>query len=78
MQYAFAYFYYVIHARTEFNFTHIWHNELDVNWDGYLNENEMRTLAIHIHGTPLENTQLNELVQRLTNSCRTLRYVSIT
>eukprot|EP01113_Clastostelium_recurvatum_P003511 TRINITY_DN1152_c0_g1_i5.p1 TRINITY_DN1152_c0_g1~~TRINITY_DN1152_c0_g1_i5.p1 ORF type:complete len:1635 (-),score=329.21 TRINITY_DN1152_c0_g1_i5:43-4947(-) len=73
MQYAFAYFYYVIHARYEFNFTHIWRNELDMNWDGYLNENELRTLAIHIHGTPLENNQLNELITRLTNSCRILR-----
>lgn len=34
MQYAFSYFYFLIHQRREFNFTEIWQQFLDVDRDG--------------------------------------------
>lgn len=45
MQYAFSYFYYYMHERLPYNFTEVFENDLDVNGDGVLNANEIRTIA---------------------------------
>mmetsp|Transcript_29765 Transcript_29765/g.41873 ORF Transcript_29765/g.41873 Transcript_29765/m.41873 type:complete len:1134 (-) Transcript_29765:66-3467(-) len=53
MQFAFSYFYFMIHQREEFNLTNVWNQFLDMDHDGKLNDNELRTLAVHLRGTPL-------------------------
>jgi hypothetical protein len=45
MQYAFSYFHYMMHERRPYNFTTVFDQELDVNGDGILDHNEMRTIA---------------------------------
>lgn len=45
LQYAFTYFYYLMHQRIEYNFTRVF-NELDADHSGTLDLNELRTLAV--------------------------------
>jgi UDP-N-acetylglucosamine-lysosomal-enzyme len=73
MQYAFAYFYYLIHAKVDYNVSDIWTKELDVDGDGKLNDNELRTLGVHLYGAPLSTTAFAELKEKLVNTCLTLR-----
>ena len=77
MQYAFAYFYYLIHARVDYNLTYVWATELgihtchassylflicvDIDRDGELNDNELRTLGVHLHGAPLKQQNFLEV-----------------
>lgn len=45
MQYAFSYFWYYMGERKPYNFSEVWDTELDVNHDGVLDANEMRSVA---------------------------------
>jgi hypothetical protein len=57
MQYAFTYFYYLMHQRREYNFTTVFHTELDVDHSGALDLNELRTLAVVVLSAQLEGRQ---------------------
>jgi hypothetical protein len=53
MQFGFSYFYYLIHRGEKLlkpNVTEIWRRELDVDGDGVLSDNEMRTLVAMTQG----------------------------
>jgi len=67
MQFAFSYFYFMIHQLNRFNFTETWQEFLDTDLDGRLSTNEIRTLAAHIETLPLENNVLEELHAQLMN-----------
>eukprot|EP01117_Protostelium_nocturnum_P010349 TRINITY_DN3721_c0_g1_i2.p1 TRINITY_DN3721_c0_g1~~TRINITY_DN3721_c0_g1_i2.p1 ORF type:complete len:1019 (-),score=326.23 TRINITY_DN3721_c0_g1_i2:164-3220(-) len=67
MQFAFSYFYFMIHQLNEFNLTNIWTTYLDTNTDGYLNTNELRTLAAHLGPLPLANDSVIILKEQLLN-----------
>ena len=45
MQYSFSYFYYYMNEKVPYDFQDVWEKELDVNRDGVLNSNELRTVA---------------------------------
>lgn len=45
MQYAFSYMWFLMSERIPYNFTEVWNTELDMDGDGVLNSNEMRTIA---------------------------------
>jgi len=49
MQFAFAYFYFMMHQTVNFNLTDIFNDILDVNHDGVLDDNELRSLAVHLN-----------------------------
>jgi len=70
MQYAFSYMYFLAHQRIPFNMENVWKEYLDVNHDGYLNDNEVRTLAVHIGGGPIKGNYLNEVKAQLLNCSR--------
>jgi len=69
MQYGFAYMYYVIHARQEYNFSNVWIKDLDRNLDGYINKNELRTIAAILYGTPVKDSSLADIQNRLIDEC---------
>ncbi|GAM23563.1 hypothetical protein SAMD00019534_067380 [Acytostelium subglobosum LB1] len=74
MQYAFSYFYYLIHKKVPFDLDKLWAKEIDINRDGYLNENELRTLAINVFSTPLKPTTFKEFKSDLYKTCMELRH----
>lgn len=59
MQYAFSYFYYYMGERQSYNFTQLWDAELDVNHDGILDANEMRTIAATLVRSEAANPKPN-------------------
>lgn len=59
MQYAFSYFYYYMGERMPYNFTDVWNTELDVNHDGILDSNEMRTIAATLIRSEAANPKPN-------------------
>jgi hypothetical protein len=65
MQFGFSYFYFVIHRGEKLwkvNATRVWEQELDVDGDGILSENELRTLASLVMGkAPLDDGLIGEL-----------------
>eukprot|EP01114_Cavostelium_apophysatum_P003574 TRINITY_DN1353_c0_g2_i5.p1 TRINITY_DN1353_c0_g2~~TRINITY_DN1353_c0_g2_i5.p1 ORF type:complete len:1245 (+),score=388.40 TRINITY_DN1353_c0_g2_i5:191-3925(+) len=67
MQFAFAYMYFMAHQRVEFSFERVWNEYLDMDHDGVLNANELRTLAVHIYGVPVSPTTLADLEAKLLN-----------
>eukprot|EP01119_Soliformovum_irregulare_P013098 TRINITY_DN3457_c0_g1_i1.p1 TRINITY_DN3457_c0_g1~~TRINITY_DN3457_c0_g1_i1.p1 ORF type:complete len:1204 (-),score=445.63 TRINITY_DN3457_c0_g1_i1:46-3657(-) len=67
MQFAFAYFYFMIHQRVEFNYTHVWYKYLDSDLNGYLDDNEVRTLAVHLGPLPLHVNSVENLKAKLLN-----------
>ncbi|PRP75089.1 hypothetical protein PROFUN_03925 [Planoprotostelium fungivorum] len=67
MQFAFSYFYFMIHQLGVFNMTETWYEYLDVNEDGWLNDNELRTTAAHIGPLPLEENSVADLQYTLRN-----------
>lgn len=73
MQYAFAYFYYLMHVPVVFNLSEVWNTTFDLNGDGQLNNNELRTMALHLYGTPLTPPLLSGLTTTLVNCCRALQ-----
>lgn len=58
MQYALSYFYYYMSERVAYNFTEVW-SELDVDGDGVLNVNEMRTVAATLVRSEAANPRPN-------------------
>ncbi|EFA84682.1 putative glycophosphotransferase [Heterostelium album PN500] len=73
MQYAFSYFYYMIHKKVPFDFDKLWHSEIDINGDGWLNENELRSFAVNVYGTPVRATAFKEFKSNLYKACHSLR-----
>jgi len=58
MQFAFAYYNYLMFKFDEFNLETVWQQEYDTNNDGILDDNELRTLAAHIINSTLKNSHL--------------------
>jgi len=56
MQYAFTYFYYLMHQRMEYNITAVF-RELDADQSGTLDLNELRTLAVVVLASQQESRQ---------------------
>lgn len=56
LQYAFTYFYYLMHQRIEYNFTRVF-GELDADHSGTLDLNELRTLAVVVLASQQESRQ---------------------
>jgi UDP-N-acetylglucosamine-lysosomal-enzyme len=54
LQYAFTYFYYLMHQRIEYNFTNVFNN-LDADHSGTLDLNELRTLAVEVLASQQES-----------------------
>jgi len=67
MQYSFSYMYFLAHQRIPFNMENVWREYLDVDHDGILNDNEIRTLAVHIGGGPIKGNYLHEVKGQLLN-----------
>jgi len=67
MQFAFSYFYFLIHQRAQYDIQTIWKEFLDIDNDGKLNDNELRNLAIHLKGTPLPHNCVSDLKHKLLN-----------
>lgn len=65
MQFAFTYFYFMIHQKFDFDFSQVFDEFLDVDGDGVLNDNELRTLAVHIKGIPLEKDVIMTIKQEI-------------
>lgn len=61
MQMAFAYFYHMVHYPREFNIDDIFAYLLDADSDGQLDENELRTLAAHVYGVPIDPAKFADL-----------------
>eukprot|EP01090_Pellita_catalonica_P003392 TRINITY_DN1305_c0_g1_i1.p1 TRINITY_DN1305_c0_g1~~TRINITY_DN1305_c0_g1_i1.p1 ORF type:complete len:1052 (-),score=178.20 TRINITY_DN1305_c0_g1_i1:110-3265(-) len=67
MQYAFTHFYYLMHQRKPFDILQVWENELDTDHSGGLSGNELRTLAVKLYGTPINNEKFKELREKLAS-----------
>eukprot|EP01133_Synstelium_polycarpum_P003476 gene3476-3966_t len=75
MQYAFSYFYYLIHKRVPVDFDKIWTSEIDNNGDGRLSINELRSFAINVYGSPLRPTVFNDCLSTLYRTCLELKAI---
>lgn len=64
MQFAFSYFYFMMSERNNHSTLDVF-NITDVNQDGELNQNEIRTLAVRIYGNPLARENFNFLLCQL-------------
>uniref|UniRef100_A0A8C4RXW9 N-acetylglucosamine-1-phosphotransferase subunits alpha/beta n=1 Tax=Erpetoichthys calabaricus TaxID=27687 RepID=A0A8C4RXW9_ERPCA len=71
MQFAFAYFYYLMSAVQQFNVSQVF-DEVDTDLSGVLSDREIRTLATRIHELPLNLQDLTGLEQMLINCSKTL------
>lgn len=58
MQFAFAYFYYLINERKRDPWPSSFHLLIDTDRNGRLNKNEFRTVWSFIHDTPFEEDKL--------------------
>jgi len=76
MQYAFSFFYYIIHKKVSYNITAVW-DQLDGNRDGYLSENELRTFAINLYGVPLREPFWKQLKSHLYQVCMDHHYQTL-
>lgn len=70
MQYAFAYYYYVInkHKAKAPSISSFLENEIDTNRDGVIDDNEMRTLALLIQNKPMTEVSDLDTVWNCTNA----------
>lgn len=69
MQYAFSYFYYLIHQPADFELDAQFNDELDLDGDGRLNKNEIKVFAWILYGrnTRVTDADLDELQEYLQN-----------
>eukprot|EP01116_Phalansterium_solitarium_P014565 TRINITY_DN3229_c0_g1_i1.p2 TRINITY_DN3229_c0_g1~~TRINITY_DN3229_c0_g1_i1.p2 ORF type:complete len:1966 (-),score=685.19 TRINITY_DN3229_c0_g1_i1:6465-12362(-) len=67
MQYAFAYMYFMMNQRVEFNLTHVWDQYIDTDHNGIVDDNELRTLAVHINGVPVPDDYIPKLKNKVFN-----------
>jgi len=67
MQYSFSYFYYVMDVPAPFNASQLWRDIFDADHDGVLNDNEFRTLAVHLLPTPVKDAELKLFRERMLN-----------
>jgi hypothetical protein len=65
MQYAFSYVYFLMHQRAPYNFSAIFHNELDTNHDGELSLNELRTLIVTIFENQLIEDDILNITRKI-------------
>ncbi|KYQ88805.1 putative glycophosphotransferase [Tieghemostelium lacteum] len=77
MQYAFSFFYYMIHKKVPFDIDQLWHKELDVNRDGQMDFNELRTFAVVVYGVPLKSTIWKDLKSALYQTCMEKRVADL-
>jgi hypothetical protein len=61
MQFAFAHFYWLIHKVPERDLQRIWNHDLDVDGDGKLSSNELRSLAAIVEGKAPEDAAIREI-----------------
>ncbi|GAM17280.1 hypothetical protein SAMD00019534_004550 [Acytostelium subglobosum LB1] len=73
MQYAFTYFYYLMHKKVNYDVDTLWNDDLDFDKDGILNENEMRSMAVTLFGAPLKGNTFKDFKATLYKACLTLR-----
>lgn len=66
MQYAFAYFYYLMSETRNLTVDEVFH-ELDADHSGILSDREIRTMATRLYELPLELQNLVELEERFIN-----------
>eukprot|EP00053_Salpingoeca_punica_P018525 m.182084 g.182084 ORF g.182084 m.182084 type:complete len:1404 (-) comp17455_c0_seq3:254-4465(-) len=71
MQYAFAYFYFLIHQKLDFNLTEEF-NRLDTDRDGLLSVNELRTFVTRVYDIPTSADTWNTFEGILLN-CSSLQ-----
>ncbi|KAL6078212.1 N-acetylglucosamine-1-phosphate transferase subunits alpha and beta [Balamuthia mandrillaris] len=64
MQYAFSYFYFLIHEKAGFEFEDVW-QRFDGDGSGDLDYNELRTLATRLYGSPLSESTWNDFKAKL-------------
>eukprot|EP00005_Dracoamoeba_jomungandri_P005828 CAMPEP_0174259562 /NCGR_PEP_ID=MMETSP0439-20130205/8370_1 /TAXON_ID=0 /ORGANISM="Stereomyxa ramosa, Strain Chinc5" /LENGTH=818 /DNA_ID=CAMNT_0015343499 /DNA_START=269 /DNA_END=2722 /DNA_ORIENTATION=- len=75
MQFAFSHMYYIMSERKENNMMEIWDEDLDRDHSGYLDNNELRTLAAKIYGAPVNPDQFKEMKKMLKDgACATGQY----
>eukprot|EP01103_Thecamoeba_quadrilineata_P005791 TRINITY_DN15547_c0_g1_i1.p1 TRINITY_DN15547_c0_g1~~TRINITY_DN15547_c0_g1_i1.p1 ORF type:complete len:906 (-),score=152.71 TRINITY_DN15547_c0_g1_i1:14-2461(-) len=67
MEFAFSYSHFLMHQKQTFDFETAW-TSLDVDNDGKLNDNELHTLGVLIHGTGVTSSQLTTLKSNLKNN----------
>eukprot|EP00020_Sapocribrum_chincoteaguense_P004853 CAMPEP_0170737504 /NCGR_PEP_ID=MMETSP0437-20130122/4160_1 /TAXON_ID=0 /ORGANISM="Sexangularia sp." /LENGTH=884 /DNA_ID=CAMNT_0011075891 /DNA_START=61 /DNA_END=2715 /DNA_ORIENTATION=+ len=65
MQFAFAYFYHVMSAKEEISFDELWRTRLDVDGDGALNFEEVRTLAVLTRNLPVGSSPIEDVLAEL-------------
>ena len=67
MQYSFSYMYYVIDAPMPYNETQIWREYFDVDGNGALDDNEFRTLAVHLLPIPVKDEAMSKFKGKILN-----------
>lgn len=67
MQYAFAYYYYMMHERVPYNYTELFETVLDTDGDGKLSKNELRTVAVSTLESTFMQGQVDQFVHSLEN-----------
>jgi UDP-N-acetylglucosamine-lysosomal-enzyme len=72
MQHAFAYFYYVIHARQSFNLTDLFQNRFDVDANGRLDYREIKSLALFVADALLNEMEITAVEDMLVNCSYTV------
>ena len=65
MQFAFAYFYHVMSAKEQLTFDDLWRKRLDVDGDGALSYEEVRTLAVLTRSLPLGTSPIADVLDEL-------------
>ncbi|KNC48218.1 N-acetylglucosamine-1-phosphotransferase subunit beta [Thecamonas trahens ATCC 50062] len=77
MQMAFSYFYFLMEEKREFELEQYFHEHIDVDADGYMSDNELRTLAARIYELPLDYGQLGELHQAMEEAYEVVHGVPV-
>ena len=65
MQFSFAHFYWLIHKIPDHDLQNIWEHDLDVDGDGKLNVNELRSLTAIVEGKAPDDSAIQEITKCL-------------
>jgi hypothetical protein len=69
MQYAFAYYYFLMNQRFPYDFDIVFDTILDTDGDGELNLNEIRTLSIILYGSVMEQKEYYQFREHVFINC---------
>eukprot|EP01138_Halocafeteria_seosinensis_P008134 gb/GECG01008314.1/.p1 GENE.gb/GECG01008314.1/~~gb/GECG01008314.1/.p1 ORF type:complete len:1154 (+),score=123.58 gb/GECG01008314.1/:1-3462(+) len=75
IQYSFAYFYWLMEGTKQFglDLSQYWKDEIDTDHNGYLDDNEFRTLAAVVYGRPPDGLDMSSLRECLASGDIILR-----